>query len=211
MPAPGTVIDLVKLFENTFGGKPYVIPGQTVDSSTIDGEQYKIDVSKSDQLSTPKGSIIQEQYRGVEIWLPVRLYLSEPQASIAYLPYSVIRISGKKYIVRTPMAERRGTVKEQYGIEDYSISIKGFLIGENKQFPEKEIDNLKQVYEAGIAVKLDNALTNIFLTGTKISQQEQQRVVILDVDMPEVQGGRKHVRPFTMQLESDSVFTLELE
>ena len=58
---------------------------------------------------------------------------------------------------------------------------------------------------------LDNALTNIFLTDKSLQLDEQRRVVIEGIELPDVQGGRERVRPFTMQLESDSVFTLELD
>lgn len=209
VPAPGVVFDLVKLFENTFGTKPYVIPELSTQPAN-DGTPFKIDgFQNSPQLVTPKGSVIGEQYRGVDIWLPIRL--SYMDQLICYIPYAVVNIYGKKIMVKTPMVERIGTVKEQYSIEDYVIGVKGFLISADRTFPEQEINNLKQVYEFGQAVQIENALTNIFLTNSSLQRYEQRRVVIEDLEIPEVQGGRKHVRPFSMKLESDTVFTLELD
>ncbi len=214
MTSPGEIIDLAKLFERTFGGKPYVI-GKDGELSNDPGNPYIVGTpQRADyygKLSTPKGSLIAEQYKGVQIWLPTTLYVaSQP---VSYLPYSVIKISGKKTIIKTPLPERIGTVKEQYNIDDYSISIKGFLIGDKFSaggFPEEELNNLKQLYEAKTAVTIDNALSNIFLTNKDLDLFEQRRVVITSLDLPEVQGGRKNVRPFVLEMESDSVFTLEL-
>lgn len=85
------------------------------------------------------------------------------------------------------------------------------MIGSNQQFPEADIDNLKDLFELKRAVLLDNALTNIFLSAPGLNPYEQNRVVVESLDFPAVEGGRKNVRPFSMELESDSVFTLELE
>lgn len=118
---PGTILDLGRLFERTFGGRPYVV-GKESETESLNG--YRITGSRSDQLQTPNGSLIAEQVKGVEIWLPVKFFLPGGKIPIADLPYSVIRISGKKTIVKTPMMNRRGTVKEQYNVDDYSIGIK---------------------------------------------------------------------------------------
>src|SRR5665213_2627555 len=214
MVTPGEIIDLAKLFERTFGGKPYVV-GKDGQLSTDPGQPYRVTqpqgVDYYGQLVTTRGSKLAEMYKGVQIWLPTRLYVgSQP---VSYLPYSVIKISGKKTIIRTPLPERIGTVKEQYNIDDYRISIKGFLIGDTigaAGFPEDDLYNLKQLYEAQTAVTIDNALTNIFLANKALNSFEQRRVVITSLELPEVQGGRKNVRPFVLEMESDSVFTLEL-
>ena len=185
--------DLEKLYAYTFGGGAYRIDGKNTNAS--------------DELRSNTG-LLKRQYNDKEIWLPVKF--TELGASFEkgelLLPYSVISISGKKTIVKTPLAERKGTVKELYNVDDYDISIKGFLIDEaNRLWPESQIDDLKRIYENQLAVVLDNALTNIFL------KDQGQRVVIETLDFPPVEGGRIHIRPFSMKLESDSVFTLELK
>ena len=215
MASPGEIIDLAKLYERTFGGKPYVI-GKDGELSNDTGVKYRVGTPQGadyyGQLSTPKGSLIAEQYKGVQIWLPVKLFVGTQ--FFTYMPYCVVKISGDKTIIRTPLPERIGTVKEQYNIDDYKISIKGFLIGDKfaaAGFPEEELNNLKQLYEAKTAVTIDNALTNIFLTNKDLNFFEQRRLVITKFELPEVQGGRKNVKPFVMEMESDSVFTLELK
>jgi hypothetical protein len=191
------IYDLQKLYQYQFGGKPY----------QIDGENENRPVN--DQITSDSGNLLQDRYLGKEIWLPVKFFGLDANVfenGELFLPYSVISISLKKTIIKTAMAERRGTVKELYNIEDYQITLKGFVIDEDKRlWPEKEITYLKNISEEQIAVSMDNALTNIFL------KDSQQRVVIEDLVIPEVEGGRKHIRPFSMKIESDSVFTLELK
>lgn len=205
---PGNIIDLSKLFQGTFGAKPYVIPGMSDNTeSTTPG--FQVGVSSSSQLVTPSGSLLQEKVKGIDILLPVKFY--DQDTLLMSMPYCVCRVSSKKSIVKTSLPERIGTVKEQYSIDDYSITVKGFIIGDNKTFPEKDLQTLKQLYETKTAVTMENALTNIFLTNPELPRYEQRRVVILDLDLPEVSGGRENVRPFSMMIESDTVFILELE
>jgi hypothetical protein len=201
------VIDLSKLFEKTFGTRPFHIPELSKDNPPVD--PFKINQKASSSQFTPKGSLIKEDLKGVEILLPVRLY--DGPSLLMHLPYVTVNITGKKTIVKTPISERKGTVKEQFNIDDYVINIKGFVISEDRNFPEQQLEQLRALYETQKAVTLDNALTNIFLTDPELSQDEQRRVVINDLNISEVTGGKVHVRPFAMQLESDSIFILELE
>lgn len=190
------IYDLQQLYRYQFGGTPY----------RIDGENENAPIN--DKLMSDAGYTLQEQYEGKEIWLPVKFTGLDasifPNAELA-LPYSVVKISGKKTIIKTALAERVGSVKELYGIDDYQISIKGFLIDEQKRlWPETQIQQLKQLFEQSVSVGLDNALTNVFLNQEGLTL----RVVIESLDFPEVEGGSKHIRPFSMMLESDAVFTL---
>lgn len=166
---------------------------------------YEINATKNDIIQANDGSTLSTSYAGVEIWLPTwfRGLPQDIRGGVLFMPYTVVRITGKKTIVKTALAERKGTVKELYSLDDYKITIKGFLIDHrNRQWPSAELNDLKKLYELNQSVILDNALTNIFL-------ERDSKVVIEDIDFPEVEGGRKHVRPFVMQMESDSVFTLE--
>ena len=183
--------DLDQLYESTFGTKPYRI------NESANGNKY----------SRGTASVLSEPYLNKEIWLPTRfaeINIKDYKASEFFLPYSVIKISGKKTIVKTAMAERQGTVKELYSTDDYAISLKGFFIDDkNRIWPEEELTAFKRLFELQTAVVLENALTNVFL-------EKGQKVVIESFELPEVEGGRKHVRPFSIELESDSIFTLEV-
>lgn len=200
--------DLEQLYQRTFGTKPVISTDQLKSS---DQSPFRIEGSNPGNISST-GSALTAQYRGQEIWLPVKFFgldASKFGKSELLLPYAVIKLSTKKHIIETPMAERQGSVKELYSIEDVQISLKGFLIGYDKSgkypiWPEEELKMLKNLYSMNEALQLDNALSNDWIGA-------DQRVVIKDLEFPEVQGGRKHARPFSMSLVSDSIFTLELK
>lgn len=204
------ILDLAQLYKRTFGSSPYHVPGLGQDEKQEgNGERYKIESTQTIDAFSSTGGVIKENLQGVEIVLPVRFY-SGPTL-LMHLPHVVVKINNKKIIAKTAMNERKGSVKEQYSIDDYVIGVKGFLINPNHKFPEEELETLKYLYETRQAITLDNALTNIYLTDPELSQEEQRRVVVDSLDIAEVQGGRINVRPFSMSLLSDSVFTLELE
>jgi hypothetical protein len=211
MPNTALVIDIVELFQKTFGSKPYVVPDVSITHADSSGPGYRVTESanKAEKEFTNKGSLIKEQYRGVEIMLPIKFF--DGKELLMYLPYCVIGLEGSKTIIETPLAERVGSVKEQFNIDDYVFNVKGFLIGEDRKFPEEQLDKLRELFETKKAVRIDNALTNIFLSNKNLEGLEQSRVVLYRFSLQEVQGGREHVRPFVMMFKSDTVFTLELE
>jgi hypothetical protein len=196
------VYDLNQLYRQYFGGNP-VVPKVT--NQTVDISPYRINGS-NDQVTQIKGSALTADYLGKEVWLPIKfvnLNSTVFGASELLLPYAVIEMDAKKTIVKTALAERRGTVKELYSIDDFTISIKGFLIDNNRVFPEEELTILNKLWELNEAIEFDNALSNIFL-------DKDTRVVIEDLKLPAVENGWKHIRPFSMKLESDSIFTLDV-
>lgn len=207
MVSTATVIDLAELFKNTFGSKPYVVPAAPK-PEPISGTVINITNPGFDEL-TPSGSKIRETYLGVEIFLPTRIYDETGVNELMYLPYTVIKITGKNSYISTPMIDRKGAVHELASSDDYQIEIKGFLIGSDRKFPEDDLKKLKALKDQNTAVILENAITNIFLTEPGLKDDEQRRVVVIDFDLPEVQGGREHVRPFSLKLLSDTVFDLE--
>ena len=208
--SPALVIDLANLFSKQFGSKPYTITANK--NTPVAADPYKVDnvITKGMVEFTPTGSLLREQYLGVEIFLPIKILDESGTKLLMYLPYCVVRISGKNSYISTSMIDRAGSVKELYSSDDYKIVIKGFLIGADRKFPEAELKALNDLKNKTTPVILDNAITNIFLTDPKLPQDEQRRVIVMDFDLPEVQGGREHVRPFTLTLESDTVFDLEI-
>lgn len=222
------LFDLQEEFQAVFGTRPHIgkIADQPADPSvyTIAKPQGSESVepgysgikANNLQLHSNKGYTLQTTDAfGVEIWLPVWLYNLPagivPGGNRLFLPYTVVKITGSSNVIKTPLLERKGTVKELFSIDDYKITIKGFLIDkEQRLWPEKDLETLKKLNECGEAFSIDNALVNIFLQDPNASENEQQRVIMTGFDLPEIDGGRRHARPFVMQLESDSVFTLEV-
>lgn len=196
--------EIAELYRQTFGGRPYVV-GEQQPASDLPG--FRMEGSKQ-TLTQASGSQLVTDYLGKEIWLPIKFLGLDKEVfgtSELLLPYATIRMSVRKTIAKTPLPERKGTVKEVYNIDDYAISIKGFVMDEpNKQWPERELILLRKLAEQNNSVVLDNALSNIFL-------DRDTRVLIEGLELPEAPGGRKYVRPFSLELESDTIFELELQ
>jgi hypothetical protein len=200
-------VNIQNLYNRQFGTSPSV----PAESDSPAPSPARIEGQNPSNFSG-EGSELITSHMGREIWLPVKfteLSFDVFGATELLLPYAVVKISQKKNIVRTPMAEHKGTVKELYSVEDTVISIKGFIIGYDSsgkypQWPEAELRVLQQLFNLNEAVKLDNAKTNLCI-------EDDQRVVITSLEFPEVQGGRKNVVPFILQIESDTVFELTLK
>jgi hypothetical protein len=194
------VYDIDQLYQRTFGGRPAVpkdlppLPPAT--------PPYALQGAPVRRNTDMVGNTLRSTYMGVEVWLPTA-FTDLPadlfERGVFELPFSVIRVTGSTTIVRTPLADRRGSVKELYSIDDYRFEIKGFFIDlKERLWPYQDLLSLKKLHELGDAFSIDNALANIFL-------EQNDKVVMNSFQLPEVEGGRKHVRPFIIQLESDSV------
>lgn len=74
-------------------------------------------------------------------------------------------------MVKTQLSERKGSVKEVFAVDDYTIDINGVLIGHDGVLPCSQVQWLRDMYESKNRIDLHNALTAYFL-------QEQKNVVI---------------------------------
>jgi hypothetical protein len=193
------ILDLAELYENIFR-KPYHIDG-------FSKSDIKEDMLGSIRSESGK-SLLKVKHLNKDIWMPTRFFeldKSKFTNGELFLPYATVNIANKKSIVRTSIAERKGTVKELYSMDDYTIIMNGFLLDDKyQQFPEAEILAFKKLYELNEAVKLDNALINLFL-------DKDAKVMLEEFEFVEVKGGKQKYQPFTLRISSDSVFTLEVE
>ncbi len=119
------------------------------------------------------------------------------------LGYPIIRVQGQKHIVQTQLTERKGSVIEIINQDSYKIYVRGFLIDHSGKFPEEQVFNLKELYEQNKSQPIVSALTDLFLT-------KDDRVVIADINFPEVTG-IENIKPYELNLVSDSIFELEIQ
>lgn len=195
--------ELQQLYRLTFGGVP-----PRVDESAF--------TLPKGQVVTNTGSVLKEDFKGKEIWLPCefselwRIKDKSGNNVFAFnsmkVPYATVSITGANTWIETPLNGRAGTVKELYNTGDYNITVKGFLIDEDRRlWPEEQVNYFRHIKESGEPIAFNNALTDIFLI------ELGNMVVIKNLTFLEVTGGRRHVRPFTMELVSDSIFNLIVE
>ncbi|MBK6819839.1 MAG: hypothetical protein IPG85_09755 [Bacteroidetes bacterium] len=117
--------------------------------------------------------------------------------------YPIIRILGAQHSGETPMTERKGSAIEIISQDNWKIYIRGFLFNHDREYPEEDIYKLKELFEKNESVVIRSVLTDLFLIA-------EDRVVITDINFPEVTG-IEHVKPYEINLISDSIFDLEIE
>lgn len=181
---------------NTYFQKPYTV-NDNREAAIL--EEYGKIQSKNDHKKTIKDIELSKIVGGVEVFLPVQLWKS--QREYLQINCCTIRVTSRKTIIRTPVSERVGTIKEQFNVGDYIFTIKGVLIGDKRTFPDEKILKLKDLYETTDSVELHNAMTELFMSGSR-------RIAIESLEFPDVQGGSKHHRPFVLTCESDFVESL---
>lgn len=201
--------DTASLFEVFFGYRALPYPGVILnrmkgDTEIRQAEEYQFEIATpqlKEQLMSNKGvKYYAKNTLGNLMFMPVTL--TPTGGTDILLENTVISLTCKKTIVETPLVARRGTVKEEVSINDWDIDIKGIIVGQ-KNYPESEVDKLKELFEANEALKINNVLTSIFLDG-------QEKVVVKSLELGDNRG-MEHVQPFTMQLVSDTEFDLYIE
>jgi len=108
-------------------------------------------------------------------------------------------------MVKTPLTRRRGPFKQYINIADYQRIRQGIIISKTNDFPEKEVKELRAIFEQKKALSIISPITDIFL-----NTQERQgfdKVVIEDFDFPETVGVT-NVRGYELRCYSDEEFNL---
>ena len=202
-----TEYNISNLFSRAFGyeypGEDFKITKENLDKYV---EGFKIDTSYTRPVFSKKGQpFYATDDFGVEFFLPVWLddYL---------VPFAVISINCKKTIITTPLPERGGSVKELISIDDYVINIKGMAVNYGLDYPEDQIQTLFNKFKINKTLKLRSALTDIFLEGMQddAGNDYGHRVAVKSLNFP-ANPGVEHVKPFELDLESDTVFELILQ
>jgi hypothetical protein len=195
---------LVELFEKSFG---YRTNAFDPDFGNVQGLKPGVRAEQGAHGSP----YYAKDTMGVEYFLPVTLAYSDNgsagsgQLKKWNLPYPVISISSRKTIIETPLTERRGTVKELINIEDYDITVKGFIISASNDLAEDAITTLRTIYEQNTPLSIQCPLTDIFLLRPDRSGSDQ--VALREIRFPTIVGV-KNIRPYELHFVSDEPFNL---
>lgn len=195
--------DIFKLYKQTFGNSPYFIKENDSQTQEVVYDipenakgKYSIDRTSKD-ITLKKKTVL-----GKDIWFPVTFWINTKNN--IEIDACTIGVNLSKTIIETAVSERKGTVKEKFNIEDYRFTIKGFLIGKNRIFPEDQIAVLKLAFETNDPVYLMGGYPELFL-------EENAQVVITALEFPEVEGKSPFIRPFSLVCKSDYIQDLIIE
>ena len=205
-------INAVKLLQSVFSLKGTFYPGifaeglNPVSQTNVGGDynptNEQMPFFASMQGNTANGTPIRKgDANGRICFMPVWIKTSTQSIEI---PMAAISIRGKKTIVSTPLVGRRGTVKELINVSDYEISIKGVLIGKDQfTYPEKEVQQFRDLFELNEAVQLISALSDLTL-------HTDDKIVIKSIDYPEV-GATENAQIISITAETDSQIELIID
>jgi hypothetical protein len=181
--------------ENNFHGMNlgYMSAAKTIpDSSGFDVETMS-DAELED--------VVRTNATGVPMVLPLRFQLEESGAQEWLFPMEpMISVNGQNILVRRNVSKGkiRGSIKERWTQDDYSVRIEGILMGMDGKYPEADVAKLRSFCEAG-HVKALNPLLEIF----GISQ-----LAIESWDIPFTSGTIN--QNYTIQAYSDDIYKLLL-
>ena len=146
-------------------------------------------------------AVVRTNATGVPMVLPLRFQLEESGAQEWLFPMEpMISVNGQNILVRRNVSKGkiRGSIKERWTQDDYSVRIEGILMGLDGKYPEADVAKLRSFCEAG-HVKALNPLLEIF----GISQ-----LAIESWDIPFTSGTIN--QNYTIQAYSDDIYKLLL-
>jgi hypothetical protein len=145
--------------------------------------------------------VVRTNARGIPMVLPLRFQLEESGSKEWLFPLEpMISLNGQNILTRRHVSKGniKGSIKERWTQDDYTVRIEGLLMGEDGKYPEEDVSRLRAFCEAG-HVKALNPLLEIF----GISQ-----LAIESWDIPFTSGTAN--QNYSIQAYSDDIYKLLL-
>lgn len=115
------------------------------------------------------------------------------------IPAAIIKVSGRKNIVTTPLAGQDNAVNEIIGFQYYEIQVGGLVIDE-AGFPQNQIADLNRLFRLNEALEVECELLRLF---------DIHFLVVESFDFPPAEG-IDNAMPFEFNSFSDQPIELEL-
>lgn len=162
-----------------------------------DSSEFNVETMTDEELE----DVVRTNARGIPMVLPLRFQLEESGSKEWLFPLEpMISLNGQNILTRRHVSKGtiKGSIKERWTQDDYTVRIEGLLMGEDGKYPEEDVSRLKAFCEAG-HVKALNPLLEIF----GISQ-----LAIESWDIPFTSGTIN--QNYTIQAYSDDIYKLLL-
>jgi hypothetical protein len=155
-----------------------------------------------DKITTEEAKELILAGSSVEMVMPLKL--QQPDGSWWLFPIEpLVSISGKNVVVKRNVAKfnGRGTVKERWAQDDFTINIQGrFVHADFKTYPKNDIETLKNIIAQKKEIGVQNAL---------LAMLDINKIVIESYSFPFSKG--ENVQNFTIEASSDDVYDLFIE
>ena len=162
-----------------------------------DSSEFNVETMTDEELE----DVVRTNARGIPMVLPLRFQLEESGSKEWLFPLEpMISLNGQNILTRRHVSKGtiKGSIKERWTQDDYTVRIEGLLMGEDGKYPEEDVSRLKAFCDAG-HVKALNPLLEIF----GISQ-----LAIESWDIPFTSGTTN--QNYTIQAYSDDIYKLLL-
>jgi hypothetical protein len=158
--------------------------------------------TKDDQINKLKVNSLVQSGHTVSMVLPLSFRL--PSGSYWLFPNEpLISVSGRNTIVRRNVAKSqyRGTIKERWAQDDFTINIQGTLTGVDMEtFPGDDFTTLYQAITQRTAISVKNDLLQLL---------DINQIVVESYDFPFTKG--ENVQNFTLTAYSDDLYELFID
>ncbi|MDB4497829.1 DUF6046 domain-containing protein [Gammaproteobacteria bacterium] len=172
--------------------------GQYVNSGETVGQVREMEVNEAAELILNKDMPLASTLFQV----PMRFKLdSESESESFLLPFDpIMSISSKNIIVRRRVSKSRmrGSIKERWSQDDYSISISGVLISNNEYTKDEYLKRLRRYCESSGSIEVTCSLLNDVFN--------IYRIVIESYSFPHTKGMKN--QSFSIQAYSDDGYSL---
>lgn len=190
---------LENIASRIIGGKipPYWLFRKT-SVNEVDSDDYNSIKSMSDEELE---DTIRTNSLGIPMQQPLRLRLEESGAEEWLIPMEpMISLTGQNLIVRRHVnkGKIRGSIKERWCEDDYSVTIEGILMSDDGSYPEDDVRKLRSYCEAGHVEALCPLLEIFGIS----------RIVIESWDIPFTSGTAN--QNYTIKAYSDDIYKLLL-
>lgn len=181
------------------GGKipPYWLFRQDIRSQVSPEDYNRVLTATDGELE----ELIYSNVLGMPMQMPLSMCLEKPDSEEWLFPIEpMLSLQGRNVIVCRQVAkgDTRGSIKERWTQDDYSITVEGILIGSDGRYPREDVNRLREFCEAG-AVSVKCPLLELF---------NIHRMVIEDWDIPFTSGQSN--QNYTLRGKSDDIYKLLL-
>lgn len=162
-----------------------------------DSSEFNVETMTDEELE----DVVRTNARGIPMVLPLRFQLEESGSEEWLFPLEpMISLNGQNILTRRHVSKGtiKGSIKERWTQDDYTVRIEGLLMGKDGKYPEEDVSRLRAFCEAG-HVKALNPLLEIF----GISQ-----LAIESWDIPFTSGTAN--QNYSIQAYSDDIYKLLL-
>lgn len=114
----------------------------------------------------------------------------------------VVELNQPTIVEETYLKGRRaGSVKEIIGLDDFYITIRGFIINyETRDYPTEAVEVFRKLIKHPTELQIESPFLNLF---------DINEMVILDRNIPQIEGTLTY-QPFTLMCKSNEPYELDI-